>query len=255
MYKEDFDLNSMNSKYKISITLYLPEDKNIRKMIIALHGFGGDKISTAIVMLAKSLTENGIGVITFDFPGHGDSTTDGYNFTVRNCIDDVNTVENYVRKRFSKVDIGFFATSYGAYVTLLKLNEQDTIYNSIVLRCPAIDMRSVFEKSILLNKSVDEFFKEGKEILGYDRKIIITKEYYNELVENDIFDLYNTKNKILIIHGTEDDMAPPIYSEKLRDKFKDRIKIEFIEGADHRFKKPGELDKVIKIATDYIVNN
>ena len=254
MIKEEINIVSSKKLYKIFCDLYLPDDRNVRKIIIACHGFGGDKKSSAIINLAKSLTNYSIGVITFDFPGHGISNTNGYNYKVENCINDINDVENYIEEKFNNIEVGFFATSYGAYVVLLKINEGTKTYNSIVLRCPALNMRKIFEENIL-KIPLNEFLEKEKCILGFERNIIITKEYYEELTKNDLFKVYNKKDNILIIHGTLDDMAPIEDSIKFQKKFSKNIKLYMVKGADHRFKKPGELEEVIKIATNYILNS
>ena len=254
MLKKEFNINSSKKSYKIFCDLYLPDNRNIKKIIIACHGFGGDKKSSAIIALARSLTSFGISVITFDFPGHGMSKTDGYYYTVENCINDIDDVEQYIKNNFENIEIGIFATSFGAYVTLLKINKSNDRYNSIILRCPAINMKKVFEDS-LLKMPINEFLEKGKCILGFERKIIITKEFYEELVINDIFKIYNNNNKILIIHGTEDTTAPIEDSIKFQRMFKNNVKLYEIKGADHRFKKLGELNKVISISTKYILEN
>ena len=100
MIKEEINIVSSKKLYKIFCDLYLPDDRNVRKIIIACHGFGGDKKSSAIIALARSLTNFGIGVITFDFPGHGMSKTDGYYYTVENCINDIDDVEQYIKNNF-----------------------------------------------------------------------------------------------------------------------------------------------------------
>lgn len=253
MLKKNVYIRSSTNKYDISCTIYLPESNNITQVIIACHGFGGDKESSAILLLAKSLTKNNICVIAFDFPGHGTSKTDGHDFSVKNCINDVNDVENYVRVNYKEAKIGFFATSFGAYVLMLKLNQSKNIYDKIVLRCPALNMRKTFEENIL-KEDLNEFLKRRETLLGYERKIVITKDFYQELIDNDIFKEYDNKNNILIIHGTKDDMAPIDFSVKLTNKFKDRIKLCKIEGANHRFKGEGEIEKVIDIATEYIMD-
>lgn len=252
MVKNEFELKSKNS-YIISGDIFLPESNIIDKIIIALHGFGGDKKSSAIIKLAESLTKHNVAVATIDFPGHGESKTDGYDFTVKNCIEDINDLEKYLNNEYKDIEIGFFATSFGAYTLLLKLNKEDKVYNKIVLRCPAINMKEVFEDKILFKENYDTFIKNEQTVLGYERKVIITKKYYDELCENNILEKYNSNNDILIIHGTLDDMAPIDYSIKLQEKFKDKIELYKFEGADHRFKKDGELDKVVEIATEYIL--
>ncbi len=254
MIKKGLNINSSKSSYKISCDLYIPNSNNIKKIIIACHGFGGDKKSSTIISLANSLTCNNIGVIAFDFPGHGDSNTSGYDFRLENCINDINDVEKYIEEKFKNIEIGFFATSFGAYALLLKINRGEKLYKSVILRCPALDMKSIFERSIL-KISLGEFLKDGKCILGFERKIIITKEYYQELVRNNIFKIYNKSNDILIIHGTEDNIAPIDDSLRFQEMFKNNVKIYKVNGADHRFKKNGELEEVISVATKYILKS
>ena len=65
----------------------------------------------------------------------------------------------------------------------------------------------------------------------------------------------STKNeKLLIIQGSEDDMAPIIDSIKFVEEKNSKGKIIKILGADHRMKKEGELEKAIKYAVDYILD-
>ena len=58
------------NKYNINIKEVLP--KNFDEIVIACHGFGGDKESSAIELLSNELYKENKGVISFDFPGHGE---------------------------------------------------------------------------------------------------------------------------------------------------------------------------------------
>ena len=51
----------------------------MKEIIIACHGFAGDKESSAIEALADEMNRNNVGVICFDFPGHGKSEVDADN--------------------------------------------------------------------------------------------------------------------------------------------------------------------------------
>ena len=70
------------SNYKIPIKEFKPN--KVEKVIIACHGFGGDKESSAIELLAQKLIEKNIMVIAFDFPAHGESKENGKKFRVEN---------------------------------------------------------------------------------------------------------------------------------------------------------------------------
>ena len=139
-------------KYKIKLKIFLPEEE-IKTIIIATHGFGGDKESTAISLLANKLIKNNIAVVAFDFPGHGKSEIEADKLTLNNCINDFESVEKYINKEYPNKKTGIFATSFGAYITLLKLAKEkdDNKYYSIVLRSPAICMNQIFENAFFLN--------------------------------------------------------------------------------------------------------
>lgn len=236
--------------YYIDVNEYIPEKLN--KIIIAVHGFGGDKDSSVIVALANELNKYNIGVVCFDFPGHGSSAVDGNFFTVANSINDLNSVEEYILQKYN-VPVGIFATSYGGYITLLNIGKNIKQYSDVILRCPAIDMYNIFKKNILTITD-EEFEKKGFCELGYERKINITFKYYNELKNNKIQEIIkNLYLPITIIHGTEDDMAPINDSIEFKNKFEKLVTLEKVYGADHRFKKEGELEKILDITKKHLL--
>ncbi len=237
------------NNYAIPIKEYKPN--KIDKVIIACHGFGGDKESSAIELLAQKLINENILVIAFDFPAHGESSAKGEDYLVKNCINDLITVEEYVAEKYPQKPIGIFATSFGAYVTLLKINQYSNNYFSIVLRAPAICMDEIFENSII-REDISDFKKRGYTILGYEKEIRVSYKFYEELKNNKLFEIYNKNEELLIIQGTEDNMAPIDDSIRFIKEKNTKGKIEKIIGADHRMKKEGELEKAINTAVNYI---
>lgn len=237
------------NNYKIPIKEFKPN--KIEKVIIASHGFGGDKESSAIELLAQKLINENIMVIAFDFPAHGESPAKGEEYLVENCINDLISVEEYVEKNYPGKPIGIFATSFGAYVTLLKINKYTNNYFSIVLRAPAICMDEIFENSIM-REDISAYKDRGYTVLGYEKEMRVPYKYYEELKNNKLFEIYNKNEELLIIQGTEDDMAPIDDSIRFIQEKNPKGKIEKIVGADHRMKKEGELEKAINIAVKYI---
>ena len=240
-----------NSGYNVSSKIYLPKEINIKAFVIACHGFGGDKESTAIALLAKELNKNNIAVISFDFPGHGESEVLADKLTIKNCMDDINSVGKYIKEIYGNVKIGIFATSFGAYITILNLLENKSNYFTIVLRSPAICMDKVFKNS-LLKEDFNEFIKRGYSVLGYERKMDISYDFYEALVKNDLFLKYNIDKEIYILHGTKDDIVP---IEDIIDFIKGKnIILEKIYDADHRMKNDNKLQETIDFAVKYILN-
>lgn len=240
-------IKNKEEKYRISFKEYLPQ--KFEEIIIACHGFGGDKESSAIELLSKAANKKNIGVIAFDFPAHGESEVEGDFLTLDNCISDLETVEEYVKENYKNVKkIDIFATSYGAYITLLKIIKNDCNYNKIILRALAIEMGNIF-KDYLLGEDIKEFLERGFAILGFERKIKITEEFYLELEKNKIIELYNKGKEMLIIQGDEDNVAP------IKDTISfvnNNITLKILRGADHRMKKEGELETVVEWSLKYI---
>lgn len=251
MKEVKFKLKSING-YNISTMSYLPQESP-KEIIIAVHGFAGDKESSAISLLAKEMTKEGFGVVCFDFPGHGESEVEADKLTIDNCINDIETVEEYIKEKYGKqMKIDLFATSFGAYIALLKIFKYNTKYNKIVLRAPAIKMDKIFKEN-LLRETFEEFQKRGITKLGFDRIMNIPFSFYEELKQNQILKIYKNSQKILIIQGTEDDVAPIKDTKELIDLDKANFELFEIQGADHRMKKDGELEKAINKAKEYFL--
>ena len=82
--------------------------------------------------------------------------------------------------------------------------------------------------------------------------IEITKDFLNELKTNNLFELYKNEelNYITIIHGTADDVVP--INDSINFSKKHNCTLYKIKGADHRYKKEGELEKVITITANIL---
>ena len=239
-----YDLSGI---YEIPIKRYEPEDA-VTGFIVAVHGFGGDKESSAIEALAKRMTTRGFAVIAFDFPAHGASKADGY-FCTANCRLDLMNVFEHACGLYPDADIkAVFATSFGGYITLLSLDALPADVR-IILRAPAVDMRATFEN--MLPISLDKYKRAGSVEMGFERKVNVPYSFYTELCENEISQA-DMQREMLIIHGDRDDVVLPEYIKRFCE-VNPKARLEVIEGADHRFKGAGELEEVIDHSSSYII--
>lgn len=252
MKKNSVTITSINH-YNISATYYGPASSP-SEIIIACHGFGGDKESSAIIELADKATMHNIGLICFDFPGHGESEVNADKLSINNCINDIISIENYIKSTFQDIPISIFATSFGAYITLLKIFKYQTTYKHIILRAPAIKMDEIFKNS-LIRENMSDFKERDFTQLGFERKMDVPYSFYKDLTVNNILNLYNNNQKILIIQGTEDDIAPITDTYEFINLDKTNISLIPIEGADHRMKKEGELEKTIQSSINYLIED
>ena len=232
-------------RYPISCKSYISETRP-KGIILGVHGFAGDKESSALKALAEAVCEKGVSLTCFDFPAHGASETSDDMLSVKNCMDDLLFIADQCRKEYPNEKKYVFATSFGGYIALLCCKALSDF--SIVLRAPAVTMPEHILTD-LLHTTPEEFEKAGTITCGFERKICLPYSFYDELQKHKIaYCVCN--NPMLIIHGDKDDVVPHQDIVAFCKKHKNAI-LQTIHGADHRFKKPGEIEQVIESALAY----
>lgn len=233
-----FDLNT--EQYPISCKLYLPEETAVNGVILGVHGFAGDKESSALAMLAEAANQQSVALLCFDFPAHGTSATTERDLTIENCMRDILFMADYIRATFPTEDRRVFATSFGGYVALLCADQ--LVDFSIVLRAPAVTMPEHILTDIL-DTTPEDFKGRGFIECGYERRIKLPYSFYEELQRHRVMD-GDYQQSMLIIHGDRDEIVP---RADIRQFCSDHptMQLVSIDGADHRFKNGGELERVI----------
>ena len=239
-------MNNMSEKYfqinvdKISIKckIYYENLRNIKNVVLSVHGFGGNKDNNASKKLAEDLENKyeDIAVITFDWPCHGKDVRQ--KLSLEDCDNYLSIMLDYIKKEMGVDNIFLQGTSFGGYLVLKYITEHNNPFKKIVLRSPAINMAEVLTKKILTPTQLVELEKGKTVDAGFDKKIKITKEFIQELKDNDILkrEFFDYADDILILHGDEDELI----DFSLDEQFCDNNVIEFIPiiGADHRYQKP-----------------
>ena len=122
-------------------------------VILVVHGLGSSKESDIALRLYKEFPALGVGVLSFDYPGHGESPSDDY--LVKNCLSDLADVTEYARKLAPNAEIAYFGSSFGVYSSLLYLKDKITedraagrhIVYRVFSRSGAVSMPDLMEKS------------------------------------------------------------------------------------------------------------
>lgn len=226
----------------INLVLNIPERWNNEKLMLTCHGFDSGRDSQGLVKFEEDIAKNGIACARFSLPYHAERRNNPNDLTVDNCIEDMEKVEKEIRKRYPNAKIGICSTSFGAYLTLLKLKRRENNYFSIILKSPAIKM-----DEILVNTLIDddyEKFKEKRYSVRYKKEtpMIVTYGFYEDLMENKIFDLGKYDEKMLIYHAIDDDTAPCEDTQRFANE-NPNSKLILLKNEFHRFtfKKLDEL--------------
>lgn len=222
-----------------------------KEVLITIHGFAGDKESSVIFALGRKLTKININVVSFDLPCHGlnsaNKTLDFYD-----CLKSLETIVAYTKTKYKNIPISFFATSFGGYLLLHYLKFKTDSFGHIILRAPAINMDSVLSDNILPAHGFSIKDLNNKIDLGYENPLYIDSTFLAQLKNNSLND-YSTKNyKFEIIQGLKDDIVDPNVVINFINKLNNDSTLYAFENADHRFKNPGELEKIISITKNIL---
>ena len=234
-----------SDRYPIECKYYAPEGV-ATGIILGVHGFAGDMESSALSALAASAVEKGTALLCFNFPAHGTSYAKDSDLTIENCKKDLLLLADICRNEHPSAEKYLFATSFGGFISLLCSGRLADF--RFVLRAPAVTMPNHLLTDML--QTTPEAFAECKVIeCGFERKIMLSYDFYEELQQNCIMD-QTFDFPMLIVHGDADDVVPHSDIQKFCMQ-NTRAELCVIHGADHRFKKKGEIDLVINAAMKY----
>ena len=222
-----------------------------KQVLIVCHGFGSSKESPMVQALDERMPREGIGTVSFDFPAHGESPGQEDTLRVPYCMDDLAAVEEYVRSQDPEVEIGYFGSSFGAYITLLYLSQHPHPGAKVFLRSSAVTMPELV-KTWLDQRAKEDLARQGWFVPDYDyvREMRITPAFLGDLAEHDLFEKYVPGAATLrMIHGAKDDVAPTGAAREFARRFGAHLTV--LPNGEHPLMGPGELETVLDAAADF----
>lgn len=232
--------------YNIRCKIYFEKGEPVRYAVITGHGFGGHKDNKAVERFAEHVLKKhrDAAIIAFNWPCHGDDVKK--KLALADCDAYLSLVIGDAREKFPKAALYGYATSFGGYLFLKYIHDHGSPFEKTALRSPAVRMYDVLTRVIMKNDDTDKLMK-GKDVpVGFDRKIMVSQAFLEELRSNDIrnHDYLDYAENMLILHGTKDEVV--LFADS--QDFADNNLIEFIpvENADHRFQNQKQMDEAIK---------
>jgi len=239
-----FEINE--NGHNIRCKIYYGDLRNIRKIVVFCHGFGGHKDNGAAEKFAERMVSKykGTALVTFNWPAHGDDVKK--KLSLEDCGAYLELTVRYLSQKYETQELYAYATSFGGYLTLKYVAEKGNPFRKIALRCPAVNMFDVLTRAIMASEELEKLEK-GKEVpVGFDRKVLVTPQFMKELQENDIrnFDYLDYAEDILILQGTQDEIVP--FEDVCSFAQNNLIELIPIPGADHRFRSQTAMEQAIK---------
>lgn len=198
-------------KHTIAYTEDTVDPSNV---VVMCHGITSSKEEGGFyTSLAASLNHAGLSTLRFDFRGHGDSPIPPTNATVAGMIADLNSVINYVSKRYGQTSI--IAASFGASILLLLMQRRKVPAKGVVFLNPVTDYRTVFTaRQTAWSRAI--FPARGlKTVLSPYRRIRIGDDFVmSPLMALELY--YYEPSSVcwssgvpaLVLHGTDDQIVP-----------------------------------------------
>lgn len=226
-----------------------PEFGAPARLVLGVHGIGGsadDEIQTGI---AEEMALFSAVSIRFDFPGHGKSPMSDAAFSVKNCVATLLEVAAWARENYPMVeDLCIFATGFGAYITLVALDELAAMPGKLklVVQTPSVLMHETLPAMMRMSK--ETFRAMDSYTFRVERPLTVHYSFYEELQENIVLNAYSIP--MLILHGEEDDYIRLSDIRQFR-RINEDAKLVFIPGASHRFQEEGAWDMVLDLTRDW----
>ena len=120
----------------------IPDD--VRKIVIYCHGFGESK--DRINQHFEVLNSNQIGIVSFDFPCHGEDKSDDSYFNLSNSLDYLDKVIASVKEY--GVPICLMGSSFGGYIALSYINRFKVKFDKVFLKYPAVNCYQCSERKL-----------------------------------------------------------------------------------------------------------
>ena len=234
---------------RIPIMTTEPDYSTGTRVLIAIHGFGGDMHSSVISAVAEEMSFYNTHTIAFDFPAHGESPMHARELSLDTCQRTLLTVVDYAMARWPQArEFCVLASSFGAYIALLAIDElKDRLGRfRLVLRCPAVRMNKTFLKIARTDDA--GLMKMGRIICGYERKMELGYDFFEQLQRSNA--VADHDMPMLILQGDQDELIDLEDIEFFR-LLNGRSCLVMIPGATHRFNHEGELDMIVDLARDW----
>jgi len=247
-------LSFQNSKGDNLVGVLSNPSEGKEKLIVVLcHGFDASKESQTYLRLEKTLNEKGISTFRFDFFGHGESDGKFEDITISEAVDDALQAINFLKEKgFSK--IALFGSSFGGMAALLAASKEKGLF-ALILKSPVSDYlgKIAAEEDKV---SVEQWKKDG--FIWHETKkgkLRLNYSFFEDAQEVSGFEAANQINvPTLIVHGNQDKVVPVEQSRKTASLIPN-CKLEIIEGADHKYSKPVDFERMLELVSEFVEGN
>lgn len=240
---------------RIAAILQDSSGKKDAPVFILCHGHGSHKNSKTFVSLKEKLEKQGISTFCFDFSGHGESEGKLEDITCTKAIDDISRAVRFLQKE-GYPKIGLVGSSFGAFASIVVAAQTPEIF-ALAMKSPALDY------SNWKGRMIRTYGKNWER----ERRVVFTTSSVQCMLDSEHLDAFvkdasqynlfaiskNIKIPVSIVHGGNDEVAPPELSKKI-SQIIPNCTLSIIGGADHEYTNNGTFDKMIGAFEKFIIH-
>jgi len=215
---------------QLSARLDFPDNQKPGAYVIFAHCFTCNKNLTAVRTISKALTDNGFGVLRFDFTGLGDSEGDFADTNFSSNVQDLIAASAYLEQEYEapKLLIGH---SLGGAAVIFAANTISSVLAVATIGAPS----SPQHVQHLIESDLEEIKKSGvaKVTIG-GRSFSIKQQFLDDINSKNLATIVkNFRKSLLVMHSPQDktvgiENASEIYGAAMHPK-----SFISLNGADH----------------------
>jgi len=231
----------------IPCRLSAPDSGTPCRVVLGVHGLGGSMEDAIQAGIAEEMELFDSATVRFDFPAHGRNPEK--QLTLQGCLDTLWAVATFAKEQYPEAeDLCIFATGFGAYVTLLSLQDLMELPGRIrlVVQTPSVLMHN----TLLAMRGISRETLWAMDSVSFQtpRPLAITYRFYEELQQNIALNTYHIP--MLILQGEADDFIPMDDIQQFH-RINEQSKLVVIPGVNHRFLEDGAWDMVLDLTRDW----
>jgi pimeloyl-ACP methyl ester carboxylesterase len=238
--KQNFFLTKNNQKIHYKFI----NNKSLNT-IIFLHGLMSNIKSKKVKFLKKFANKNKINLLLFEYSGHGKSSGQFTDFSIKNWIEDSRSI---IKNLIKKGKIVLIGSSIGAWIGIMLIKHFNKRIKGFIGIASAPDFTEelIWKKLNSFEKNNIRRNKIYKLKSSHNNFYPITKNFIFSGKKNLILNKKIKCNfKIELLHGIKDLSVPWIYSINLAKTFiTKKLKLTIIDDGDHSLSRVQDLKRL-----------
>lgn len=205
------------------VGMYHPSEGGSAATVVISHGFAANKDSEKWIYICDGLAMSGINALRFDHAGCGESGGKFEDVTLTGRIAELRAAISFIRGEFGAARrIALLGSSFGGD-TALYVASDPGIACTVIAGTPV-----TFD---FVSESADAADGRYMEIDG----MRVKRSLADDVAKYDIEKQASKVSRLLVIHGTMDQVVPPSDARIIYECASEPKRLEMIAGADHRF--------------------